>query len=182
MKRRNIQWQDYAPRIMEALPKGILLTTRAHGKTNTMVIGWGGVGINWARPVFTAYIREHRFTAEQLAAHPEFTINLPVSGPVDPAVIKICGSRSGRDIDKIAAAHLTPVAGEKVAVPAIAELPLTLECKVLYKQLQDMAAYPEDIREAMYPRDVDSFVCAGPNKDAHYTVIAEITAAYILEA
>lgn len=181
MKRRAIKWQDYAGRIAEALPKGILLTTRAHGKIDTMVIGWGGVGINWGRPVFTAYIREHRFTAEQLAQNPAFTVNLPVSGPVDPAVIKICGSQSGRDIDKIAAAHLTPVDGESVAAPAIAELPLTFECKVLYQQLQDMDAYPDDIRAAMYPQDVDSFVCVGPNKDAHYTVMAEIVAAYVLE-
>lgn len=180
MKRRAIKWQDYAGRIAEALPKGILLTTRAHGKIDTMVIGWGGVGINWGRPVFTAYIREHRFTAEQLAQNPAFTVNLPVSGPVDPAVIKICGSQSGRDVDKIAAVGLTPVAGESVNVPAIAELPLTFECKVLYQQLQDMDAYPDDIRATMYPQDIDSLVCVGPNKDAHYTVMAEIVAAYVL--
>lgn len=30
---------DYAKEILQAIPKGALLTTKAHGKVNTMAIG-----------------------------------------------------------------------------------------------------------------------------------------------
>lgn len=31
-----------------------------------MVIGWDGIGTNWGLPVFTAYIREGRYTRQCL--------------------------------------------------------------------------------------------------------------------
>ena len=39
MKRTEIRFSDYAGKIIEALRSGILLTTKADGKVNTMVIG-----------------------------------------------------------------------------------------------------------------------------------------------
>ena len=43
---------DYAKEIMQALPKGVLLTTKADGKVNTMTIGWGTLGIEWATGIY----------------------------------------------------------------------------------------------------------------------------------
>ena len=55
-------------------------------------------------------------------------------------------------MDKIAANNLTLVEGEAVSVPAIKEYPLTLECRVTYKQLQDdNAIAPEDIAKFYKP-------------------------------
>ena len=73
--------------------------------SKNMVIGWGGIGTNWGLPVFTAYIREGRYTRQQLYANPEFTISIPVDGVV-PQIARVCGSKSGRDIDKVAEAGL----------------------------------------------------------------------------
>ena len=56
MKKINVA--DHAGDILNALPKGILLTTKAGDKVNSMVIGWGTLGINWSKPVFAAYIAE----------------------------------------------------------------------------------------------------------------------------
>ncbi len=177
--KKRIDVTDYANDILKALPKGILLTTKAGDKINSMTIGWGTLGTNWAKPVFAAYIRENRFTVSQLEKNPEFTINVPV-GDYDKKIAGICGSRHGDKHDKIAEAGLTPVDGENVSVPGFAEFPLTLECKVIYKQLQDLALYPEDILTNMYPQDVDSSA-TGANKDPHYTVFGEIVDAYIIE-
>ena len=47
MTKRNIKIEDYANDIVKALPKGILLTTKAD-KVNSMVIGWGTIGTNSA--------------------------------------------------------------------------------------------------------------------------------------
>lgn len=38
---------EYAGTIAKALDPGVLLTTRAKGRTNTMTIGWGTIGVEW---------------------------------------------------------------------------------------------------------------------------------------
>lgn len=41
--KEKINVAEYAGKIIEALPKGILLNSK-HTKFNSMVIGWGGLG------------------------------------------------------------------------------------------------------------------------------------------
>ena len=60
--KKEIKVWDYAGRIMEAIDEGILLTTAAQGEKDTMVIGWGHIGVIWGKPVFVAYVRESRHT------------------------------------------------------------------------------------------------------------------------
>ena len=40
---------DYANQILKAVKKGVLLTTKAGGKINTMSISWGTLGIQWGK-------------------------------------------------------------------------------------------------------------------------------------
>ncbi len=176
--KKKINLADYAQQITEALPRGILLCTGGD-KFNAMVIGWGALGTCWSVPVFTVYVRESRYTKSQLDKTGEFTISIPLGGP-DAEINRVCGSLSGRDTDKAKEAGLTLEPGETVAVSAVREYPLTLECKVLYVQTQDLARLPEDIRERMYPQHVDgSFPMA--NRDPHTMYIGQITGAYIIE-
>ncbi len=172
-----IKATEYAQKITEALPKGILLNTKA-SKFNSMVIGWGALGTVWGRPAFTVYVREHRYTKAQLDSSGEFTISIPLGDPV-PSIAKICGTQSGHDIDKVAQAHLTLEDPEVISVPGIREYPLTLECRVLYSQEQELEKIPRDIRDKMYPQDVDGSFCMA-NRDAHTAYIGEIVAAYII--
>ena len=176
--KRKIEVFDYAGEIMKRLAKGVLLTTKANGKVNTMSISWGALGIEWNKPIFTTYVREGRFTRELLDANGEFTVNIPMDGS-DLSLIGKCGSVSGRDTDKIAANNLTLVDGDLVSVPAIKEYPLTLECRIVYKQLQDKNAISEADKARFYP-DLPSTNCAG-NRDYHIAYFGEIVAAYIVE-
>ena len=64
--------------------------------------------------------------------------------------------------------------------PGIRELPLTLECKVLYQQLQSKEAVPAFIREKMYPEDADSSN-PGANRDYHIAYYGQIVKAYIIQ-
>ncbi len=169
-----MDFTEHAGEIIRALKPGTLLTTKDGDKLNSMVIGWGTIGINWGKPVFITYVRKSRFTHELLDKNPEFTINVP-TGAFDPKILKICGSKSGRDMDKIKEAGLTPVDPETISVPGFKEFPLTLECRVIYCQDQDPAGFDKDSLERLYPAD------AAGHRDFHTTYYGEIVNAYIIE-
>ena len=179
MNKRKINVNGHANEILEALPKGILLTTKAEDRTNSMVIGWATLGVNWNTPVIAVYVREGRFTREQLDKNPEFTVNIPV-GDYDKKLIGLFGSKSGYDMDKHKEAGVTLVDSDNISVPGIKEFPLTLECKVMYRQKQELPLLSDIINAELYPQDVDSSY-HGANKDAHVTYYGEIVDAYIIE-
>ena len=177
MKREVNIW-DYAGKILEVMDKGILMTTAAGGEQNTMVIGWGHIGIEWGRPIFVAYIRETRHTRQMLDESGEFTINVPY-GEVDSKILGVCGTKSGRDTDKIAELGLELVESDVVAAPGIRQLPLTLECKVRCSSIQNIPMLPEDILSRYYPKGVDSSN-PGRNEDFHVAYYGEIVNAYLI--
>lgn len=168
--KKKVQFFDYANVICKALkPNGILLTTAANGQVNTMTIGWGTLGVDWSRPVFIAYVRESRYTKQMLEANGEFTVNIPI-GEYDKKILGYCGTKSGRDTDKIKDCRLHLVDSDVVSVPGIKELPLTLECKVIYKEEQDLSRIPADIIEKYYPTG-----------DHHHVYYGQIVNAYLIE-
>ena len=173
MKREVKVW-DYARKILETVGKGILLTTKADGKVNTMTIGWGTLGVDWKDPVFIAFVRKSRFTEQQLQKNPEFTISVPL-GEIDRNIIAVCGTKSGRDVDKIQKLGLTLEEPETTSVPGIRELPLTLECKVVYRQAQDLEKIPAEYLEKLYQKGTPD------DGDYHIAYYGKITAAYIIE-
>lgn len=173
MKKEVKVW-DYAGRIMEAIDEGILLTTAADGEKDTMVIGWGHIGVIWGKPVFVAYVRESRYTKSLVDKNGEFTVNTPLA-PIDKNIIAVCGTKSGRDIDKFAELGLETEEGMTVSVPGIRQLPLTLECKVIYKQDQDSTALHPDVVARYYKPGTRN------EGDYHTMYFGEITAAYIIE-
>lgn len=71
---------EHAGEILPAVNKGVLLTSAANGKANTMTISWGMLGVEWARPVFVTFVREGRFTRTLLDETGEFTIGIPGRG------------------------------------------------------------------------------------------------------
>ena len=166
---------DYAGYICKAMKKGILLTTKSGDKVNTMTIGWGKIGIEWNRPVFIAYVRETRYTKSMLENSGEFTVNIPY-GQLASNILGYCGKKSGRDTDKIADLGLTLVESDVVSVPGIKELPLTLECRVIYKQAQDLNMLPDEILDRFYPiMDAEGF------RDYHIAYYGEIVNAYLID-
>lgn len=174
MKRKINVW-DYAGKILEETGKGILLTTACGDKVNAMTIGWGTLGIEWGKPIFTVFVRESRFTKAMLEENGEFTVNVPLNG-CDKNILSVCGTKSGRDMDKIKELGLTLEAPEAISVPGIKELPLTLECKVIYKQDQDPDRVNEENTQRYYPRN-DRF----PQGDYHTAYYGQILDAYIIE-
>ena len=170
--KQKIDAFDYAGTLCKALKKGVLLTVRRGEEVNTMTIGWGAIGVDWARPVFTAYVRESRHTKKMLDEAGEFTVNVPLDDSC-AKILGYCGSKSGRDTDKIKDLGLTLVESDVVSAPGIAQLPLTLECRVLNSQEQDISQLPEAITARYYP-------AAGEGPDLHTLYYGEIVNAYLI--
>jgi flavin reductase (DIM6/NTAB) family NADH-FMN oxidoreductase RutF len=168
MKRKVNVW-DYAGQIVQAMNPGILATTKANDHVNTMTIGWGTLGIEWGRPVFILFVRESRYTKQMLEENGEFTINVPI-GEFDKKILAYCGTKSGRDTDKIKDMGLTIEEPEVISVPGFKEFPLTIECKVIYKQDQPKETLTTEIDQKFYK-----------NGDYHTLYIGEIVSAYIIE-
>ena len=169
MEKINV-W-EHAGEILEHLGKGVLLTTQANGKINTMTIGWAHLGIEWGKPICIVYVRQSRHTKQMLDQSGEFTVNIPV-GQVDK---NVCGTKSGRDMDKIAALGLETVPGQTVAAPAIRQLPLTLECKVIYQQDQELSKIDPESLNRYYAQGTSS------QQDYHTAYYGLITDAYIVK-
>ncbi len=170
---------EHAGQICKAMKRGILVTAAADGKVNPMTIGWGTLGIEWGKPIFVAYVREGRFTRTLLDKNPEFTVNIPV-GEVDGNILGFCGTKSGRDEDKVAVLGLTLEEPVEISVPGIRQLPLTLECRVLFRQKQELMTLPADLLDKYYPQNVDG-ADTGRNRDFHIAYYGEIVNAYLIK-
>ena len=166
---------EYAPHILRALKKGVLLTAKEGERLNTMTIGWGHLGIEWNTPTFIAYVRGCRHTKPMLDACEEFTVNIPLE-EVDRNILKVCGTRSGRDTDKFQELGLTPEEPEVISTPGIRQLPLTLECKVIYRQQQEPACVLDSHIYTHYQHP-----CPNIEQDYHTVYYGQILSAYIIE-
>ena len=173
--KKYIDLWEYAGHILEQVGTAALVTAKADGQVNSMTIGWGTLGTEWSTPIFTVFVRQSRHTKTLLDKNGEFTINVPLKGANVKEIMRVCGTKSGRDMDKIKELGLTLEPGQTVSAPAIRELPLTVECKVIYKQDQDPAVIDREC--------FDKFYAKGSRNEGDYHTVyyGQITAAYIVE-
>ena len=88
--------------------KWALVTARKKdGTYNTCTIAWGSIGELWSKNVVTVYVKPIRFNDSFLQEDDYFTVTFFKDGY--KGAMGICGSKSGRDVDKIKEANLTPV-------------------------------------------------------------------------
>jgi flavin reductase (DIM6/NTAB) family NADH-FMN oxidoreductase RutF len=165
---KEVGYNEYASKAIDIISKGAFLTTAFAGKTNTMTIGWGSIGVIWRNPMFTVLVRQSRFTRELIEQSGEFTVSIPFSDMKE--ALGVCGTKSGRDLDKIKAAGLTLKPGKKITTPVIAAKGLHYECKIVYKQTMIPEALDKRYQAAAYPEG-----------DYHTMYFGEIVAVYIEE-
>jgi flavin reductase (DIM6/NTAB) family NADH-FMN oxidoreductase RutF len=141
----------------------LLVGGREH--PNPMTVSWGGLGTLWNRPVVTVYVRPTRHTFGLLNKDPEFTLNvLPASMK---SALDLCGTHSGRELDKWKAAGIRPEPSERVAVPRVKGAELSLECRVIATFAVDPARFLDRSIEELYPQ-----------KDYHRAFVGEVLAAW----
>ena len=107
----------------------MLITAGQESQFNMMTASWGGVGFLWGMPVSFCFVRPQRYTYEFMEAYTNYTLSFYGSKYRD--MLNLCGTKSGRDIDKVTATGLTPVTGSSGAV-YFAEARLVIECRKLY--------------------------------------------------
>ena len=113
-------------------------------KPNALAVAW--TGIVCTDPAMTyVSIRPSRYSYELISASGEFVINL-----TDAALARaadFCGVRSGRDMDKFAAAGITAEPASVVSAPMVAESPVSLECRV--KQVLPLGSHTMFLAEIL---------------------------------
>ncbi len=148
--KKQIGFFDAFAETMERLGKsGCLLIAGKDG--NPMTIGWGTIGIVWAKPVFTVLVRPSRFTHGLIEKSSAFSVNV-LTKEYDRE-IAICGSHSGRDMDKIERCGLTLEAGKHIEIPHIVEAILYYECKIIHKNEVVSEALDRALLTGYYPKD-----------------------------
>lgn len=139
----------------------MLVTAGTKDRCNTMTASWGGLGIIWNKPVATCYLRPQRYTREFVDHEEHFT--LAFFGEEHRKALAFCGSKSGREVDKVAECGFT-VAASDCGAPYFEEAELALVCKKLYTGEIDPAGFHDAaLREKNYP-----------NHDYHKIYIGEI--------
>jgi flavin reductase (DIM6/NTAB) family NADH-FMN oxidoreductase RutF len=171
--KRDIQWDEESARLRAALTDNdgaFIVAVDANGKANPMTIGWGQVGVVWSRPMFTALVRLSRYTYECLQSSNTFTINVPRPGELKDELI-LCGTKSGRDLDKVLECGLTLVPGKAIETPIIEQCALHYECRIVARTQQERSDFDSDEVLRQYYA----------NGDHHLIVFGEIVAAYAAE-
>ncbi|MBM6924469.1 flavin reductase family protein [Pseudoflavonifractor phocaeensis] len=138
----------------------MLITAGTEDECNTMTASWGGLGVLWGKPVATVYIRPQRYTLEFVEREDTFT--LCFFGEEYRKALALCGSKSGRDIDKVKECGFTVATAE--GAPYFEEADLVLVCRKAYWQDMDPTHFlDEEIDGKWYPQ-----------KDYHRIFIGEI--------
>ena len=122
----------------------MLITAGDKENFNTMTASWGGVGIMWGKPVATAYIRPQRYTFEFIEKGDYYTQSFFDEEYRD--ALKFCGSKSGRDYDKVKETGLTPVIDDETGAVYFKEAKVVFICKKMYSQfLKEESALTEEV-------------------------------------
>ncbi len=105
----------------------VLVSCGPAGAPNLITVGWCGT-ICTQPSMVSISVRPERYSHHLIKESGEFVINLPTESLV--RAVDWCGVKSGRDVDKFSAMHLTPSPAAKVGTVLVEESPVNLECKV----------------------------------------------------
>jgi flavin reductase (DIM6/NTAB) family NADH-FMN oxidoreductase RutF len=137
----------------------MLVTAGDASSFNTMTAAWGGLGVLWGRNVCYSVIRPTRYTYTFLERFPTYTLSF--FGPEHKEVLTFCGTKSGRDVDKVKETGLTAVVDDGPVY--FTQARLVFQCRKIY--YQDMI--PGNFLNA----DIEGFY---PQKDYHRMYVGEI--------
>ena len=80
---------------------------------NMMTASWGCLGWLWNKPVAVVFIRPARFTHGIIEENEFMTLSFLGNSEEARKIYNFCGSKSGRDLDKVKETGLIPVETDK---------------------------------------------------------------------
>lgn len=128
-EKKNSTGREYwrPANLLYPVPAVMVTCQDEEGRANIMTAAWAGTVCS--DPVMVSVsIRKSRYSHDIIARTGEFVLCLTTERLTRAA--DWCGVKSGRDVDKFAALHLTKLPSRCVAAPGIAESPVCLECRV----------------------------------------------------
>lgn len=108
----------------------MLITAGDSSSFNTMTASWGGIGWLWNKPVAFIFVRPERYTHEFIEKNERLTLSF--FPEEQRKALQVCGTKSGRDCDKVKEAGLTPLALESGDM-TFNEARMVLDCRKLFK-------------------------------------------------
>jgi len=98
------------------------------GRRSICPLGWK-MYTSGNPPMMAISVAPARFTHDLIAGSGEFVLAWPGEDLAEATYV--CGTRSGRDLDKFAALKLTPLPGSVVKPPLVRECVANVECRVV---------------------------------------------------
>ncbi len=164
---KDVDYMKVAEDSINNIKKGAFLTVKAGKDLNTMTIGWATFGVIWSKPIMMVAVRSSRHTFGIIEKAKDFTVSVPKGNMQEE--IAFCGSKSGRDVDKLKMCRLEIINGRMVTSPVIKTNGRHYECKIVYKSAMNPANLDKDY-DNLYPK-----------KDYHTLYFGEILACYETE-
>lgn len=136
---KRIEIKDLTENFFETISKEwMLITAGTPEHFNPMTASWGGIGFLWNKPVAFVFIRPERYTYE-FAEKNEY-LTLSFLGDENRQIHNICGSKSGRDTDKVQETGLKPLPTPEGNI-TFEQSRLTLECRKLYSRMLEPESF-----------------------------------------
>jgi flavin reductase (DIM6/NTAB) family NADH-FMN oxidoreductase RutF len=141
---------EHIPAVMDALAsRGLLLGSfDAQGNGNLMTIGWGSLGMVWGVPTWMVLVRPSRHTYSCIEHSGCFTVNVTTDDQSMACVV--CGSQSGRDVNKFEETGLTMEPASSVLAPVAGECPIHYQCQVIHSNDVLPNKLTDEIRSGSY--------------------------------
>jgi flavin reductase (DIM6/NTAB) family NADH-FMN oxidoreductase RutF len=115
---------------LRQLPIRPVYLVSAEHKRKKNIISIGMFAFFSGKPTLVGVgIAPSRFSFDLIRKSGEFVVNAVDEKLMD--AVRICGEKSGREVDKFELAKLTPTKGLRVKAPLIEESPVSIECKVV---------------------------------------------------
>lgn len=116
----------------------MLVTSGAANNFNTMTASWGSLGEMWNMPISMMAVRSSRYTHEFLEKSDTYTLSFFTNDY--KKALTICGTKSGRDTDKIKESGLSPILTPSGSI-SFGEARLIIECRKIYAAPFDKNAF-----------------------------------------
>ncbi len=147
---KQVSYTFQLDKTLETLANGglLLASSRQDGRSNVMTIGWATVGPVWGKQILVVMVRPSRYTYGFIEESGLFTVNVPT--PEMRPFVNLCGTKSGRDVDKIA--QVTTSTGQMVDCVRLDDCPIVYECRVVHTNDVLPEALDPGIMERAYPK------------------------------